>query len=280
MAESKDVPVPSPEVKKDANEEEKKKMQEDMRKLIEQNNEYENQIKSEIAKGKPMSSKSTFEPLLAEYANNKYFKALLVLTKSFTFIRHARRDGNCFYRSYLIQLLEFLNPQKAAVAGPTIEEKLRRTKDFLLTAGYDALVFDDSYDLMLREIDRLKKCEPGKFEETLIEVVSHPDTSNYLLLFLRLITSAYIKVHSEDFAGFVTEGSIEEYCRAEVEHFDHDCDHLQILALTSYVGAGIKVYVPREDGTIETMIFPESAKDYPISMLYLPGHYDPIYPSS
>ncbi len=263
-------------------EEEKAKLQEDMRKLIEQNTEYENKLKSEIAKELPITSKTAFDTLLVEYVGNKYYKSLESLSKTYKMIRRARRDGNCFYRSYLIQLLEFLSPHHkstASLAAATkIEEKLTKSKDFLLAAGYETLVFEDSYDLLMREIEKIKKAPLDKFEPLLLEVVSNPDTSNYLLFYLRMLTSAYIKMNAEFFAGFVTADTVEEYCRAEVEHFDHDCDHIQILALTSYMEAGVTIYVPREDGKMETMKFPEGAKEYPVAMLYLPGHYDPIYP--
>ena len=260
-------------------EEEKGKLQEDMRKLIEQNTEFEQELKKDIAKGPPISAKATFAPLLAEYGKNKYFAALESLSKSFTYIRRARRDGNCFYRSYLIQMLEFMNPHKGTAGGALIEEKLKNSKDLLLAAAYDSLVFEDSYDLLMNELEKLKKSTPENFESILVEIISNPDTSNYLLLYVRLITAAYIRTHPEVFLGFVAGNSIDEYCRMEIEHFDYDCDHVQILALTSYMEVGVTIYAAREEGKIEIMKFPDSAKDYPISMLLLPGHYDPIYPS-
>jgi len=212
---------------KTAEEEKKAKEQAELHKLIEQNTEFENQIKSEISKEQPITKKTPFDAILAEYTKNKFYPALETLSKSFKIVRRARRDGNCFYRSYLIQLLEFLSPysKKMAVSpeAAKIEEKLKKSKEFLQSAGYDTIVFEDSYDLLMKEIEKLKKIIPEKFEETLINIVSNKDTSNYLLFYLRMLTGAYIKKNAEFFINFITAPTIEDYCNMEVEHFDSDC---------------------------------------------------------
>ena len=250
---------------------------EDLQKLIMENTEYENELKNEIIKGAPISAKVPFDTLISQYAGNKFFKGLQNIGKTHKFLRHSRRDGNCFYRSYLIQLFEFLSPKYKGPEAEKIETKLRDSKAHLLLAKYDEIAFEDSYDLLIREIDRVKKLEPEKFEEGLIDIVSNVETSNYLLFFVRMITAAYIKNNSEFFMNFIIDETVEEYCQSQVEHFDHDCDHIQILALTSYMESGVIIHTPREEGQVETMKFPEDAKEFPVSMLYLPGHYDPLY---
>lgn len=271
--EKKEEPLAGPESK----EENKKKTQEELQELIVKNTEYENALKDEIIKGVPITHKEPFDTLLAQYAGNKFHEGLLKINENFKLIRHSRRDGNCFYRSYLIQLLEFLNSKCETPESKNIEKKLRDSKDYLLAAKYEELAIEDSYGALIDGIDKLKKLMPDKFEEGLVDIVSNATTSNYLLFFLRLVTAAYIKTNSEIFTNFIVDDTVEGYCLREVEHFDHDCDHIQILALTSYMEAGVIVYTPREDGSIEVMKFPDMAKEYPVSMLYLPGHYDPLY---
>eukprot|EP00826_Nyctotherus_ovalis_P010693 TRINITY_DN12808_c0_g1_i12.p1 TRINITY_DN12808_c0_g1~~TRINITY_DN12808_c0_g1_i12.p1 ORF type:complete len:277 (+),score=98.34 TRINITY_DN12808_c0_g1_i12:153-983(+) len=267
----------SSEGKEEAKVKDEGKIQEDIQELIEKNTEYENALKNEIIKEIPISRKEPFKGLVIQYEGNKYYEGLKKINASFNFIRHSRRDGNCFYRSYLIQLFEFLNPKNAGPESLKVEKKLTESKDFLLSAKYEELAIEDSYLALTQAIDQLKKLTPDKFEDGLIDLVSNAATSNYLLFFLRLITSAYIKKNAELFMNFIVDDTVDGYCQREVEHFDHDCDHIQILALTSYMEAGVIVHTPREDGTVETMKFPDEAKEYPVSMLYLPGHYDPIY---
>jgi len=260
-----------------APEEAKKKTQEEIQELILKNTEYENALKDEIIKGVPITPKEPFSLMIDQYIGNKFHVGLVKLGETFKLIRHSRRDGNCFYRSYLIQLFEFLNSQCASPESAKVEKKLKDSKEYLINAKYEELAIDDPYTALTEAIEKLKKLTPEKFEEGLIDLVSNKDTSNYILFYLRLLTAAYIKTNSSVFENFIVDETVYEYCQREVEHFDHDCDHIQITALASYMELGITLYTPMETGVVETLQFPNEAKEYPVSMLYLPGHYDPIY---
>jgi ubiquitin thioesterase protein OTUB1 len=82
-------------------------------------------------------------------------------------IRRLRRDGNCFYRSFLFQLFEHyglvLAGQKADPDGKyaVAYKKLIKTvedskKDMCDNAGYDEIVVEDFYDVFLEELKKLE----------------------------------------------------------------------------------------------------------------------------
>lgn len=73
---------------------------------------------------------------------------------------------------------------------------------------------------------------------------------------------------------------MEEFTKLEVEPMGKEADHLQISALAAVLGVGIKIiYMDRGEDSEELVehLFPEGEGEYPIVLLYRPGHYDLIY---
>lgn len=79
--------------------------------------------------------------------------------RGYTRIRRLRRDGNCFYRSFLFQLFEYyanhLAPNSPDKAATKVQyEKFiaiieASKKDLVDNAGYDEIVIEDFYDVFL-----------------------------------------------------------------------------------------------------------------------------------
>ena len=90
-----------------------------------------------------------------------------------------RRDGNCFYRSYLFQIFEHYALALGGVDdGLTLGENLDQIKssyqalletikasksDLTKEGGYDEIVIEDFYDVFLENVEKLAKL-PEKFE--------------------------------------------------------------------------------------------------------------------
>jgi ubiquitin thioesterase protein OTUB1 len=100
--------------------------------------------------------------------------------------------------------------------------------------------------------------------------------ADYLVVYLRILTSAELKNSSEFYSNFIEERSLEEFCQLEVEPMYKESDHIHIIALTAALGVGVKVvYMDRGAGSVHD--FPEDSNPA-IHLLYRPGHYDILYP--
>ena len=76
------------------------------------NVEYENQLKQQIKDSTPfISDLMDLSVLKEEYAENKFENCFEVLYTRYKQVRRMRRDGNCFYRSFIYQLFEHIVAQ-------------------------------------------------------------------------------------------------------------------------------------------------------------------------
>ena len=108
---------------------------------------------------------------------------------------------------------------------------------------------------------------------------------------LRLITSAYIRTHTDLFSPFLLSPvtfmplTTDEFCRQEVEPCGKEADHAQIMALAEALSIGVRVaYLDRSelksgDGNVINWV--EFGKDSsedsaPLTLLYRPGHFDVV----
>ena len=110
-----------------------------------------------------------------------------------------------------------------------------------------------------------------------MKVLCNKEEATYIIMYARFLTSLYLKQNAilyEDFVG----GDIATFCRTEVEAVDAECDHLQIIAITTYLGVGVEINSVTPKGTIEIINLPEDYKgEYKAKLLLVPGHYDALY---
>jgi len=93
-------------------------------------------------------------------------------------------------------------------------------------------------------------------------------------------------MNEERFLPFVTHGcDIDHFVKTEVEPMDKECDQVQIIALSEYLGVPLIIeYLDGRSTDAEgvcvqlggTPTDPCSAPFY-LFLLYRPGHYDVIY---
>lgn len=100
-----------------------------------------------------------------------------------------------------------------------------------------------------------------------------------MIVFIRMCIAAYIKQNRFLYENFIEE-DIDSFCLREVEAIDHECDHIQINAITSYFNIGV-VIENLNQNSVESMSFSNNPNDLIfIHMFFRPGHYDILYPKS
>lgn len=239
-----------------------------------------------VGKQEPLDS------LKAQYASNPSFMSKVEWLATpdaanpergrYAAMRRTRPDGNCFYRAYLYGIFEHLVGQGALLKAFT--ERASSSLDFCVHAKYDRVAIEDFCEEFCACLTRLGN--EGASAATVDELLEECD--GYLVCWARVLTSAFLKNNSEEFAVFLDTGShasIQQFCAQEVDPMAKDADHLQITALSRYLGVPVTVvyldqspgeraaeHTFREEGA-------EAACPYPtVHLLYRPGHYDLIYP--
>ncbi len=155
------------------------------------------------------------------------------------------------------------------------------SKKELEALGYDAFAIEDFYDLFLEKVKKLRDIEPSKSQEHLISILANKEEATYLIMYARFLTSLYLKQNSFLFEDFV--GDVSSFCMREVEAVNVECDHPQIIAITNYLGVGVEINSIGPKGNMEVIKLPEDdAFDkvgyFRARLLYVPGHYDALYP--
>uniref|UniRef100_S4RNK6 Ubiquitin thioesterase n=1 Tax=Petromyzon marinus TaxID=7757 RepID=S4RNK6_PETMA len=235
-------------------------------------------IQQEIAMATPLiSDKHDISVLMREYNDDDeiYQKKIKDLCNKYSHIRMTRRDGNCFYRAFGFAHLEALmdNPKDLQNRFKTVAAK---SKDELVSLGFPEFTIEDFHSTFLDIIEMVEKQASledvrGSFNEQ--------STSDYVVVYLRLLTSGYLQKESIFFEHFVEGGrTVKEFCSQEVEPMAKESDHIHIIALAQALGVSIRVeYMDRgEGGSVNHHDFPEGTEPF-VYLLYRPGHYDILY---
>ncbi|KAM4625843.1 ubiquitin thioesterase OTUB2-like isoform 2-T2 [Polymixia lowei] len=195
------------------------------------------------------------------------------LSSQFSSVRKIRGDGNCFYRAFCFAHLESIL-QSARV--------LQRFKDIISKSGRDvsSAGFDESSfrDHLNTFVDVVEQCQADEQEETLLKVFNEQTTSDSVVQYLRLLTSAYLQNNADFFCNFVEAPNLKVYCKQEVETMAMECDHVDILALSQALDVGIHIVsMEGDEQQLVHHIIPEGAEPS-LHLLYHTAHYDILYP--
>ncbi|KAK0497745.1 cysteine proteinase [Armillaria luteobubalina] len=205
------------------------------------------------------------------------------------YIRRTRGDGDCFYRSvafaYVERMLHALNPADAVEKGVAA---LKSTLPMLENVGFQKLVFEDFYDVL--ESLLLSIVTPQTTGKTLnavglLEAFQSPEVSNSIVVYLRLLTSAQIRIDPDAFAPFLFHPElgepmeVREFCEHFVEAVNKEADHVQMTALSRALQLNVNVaYLDgrNSNGLVDFVEFRSApdANELPLTLLYRPGHYD------
>ncbi|CAB1335239.1 unnamed protein product [Coregonus sp. 'balchen'] len=196
------------------------------------------------------------------------------ICSQYKYMRKIRGDGNCFYRALCFGHLESLLQNDRALQR--FKETVIQSGRELLAAGFDESSFKDLLDMFLGV---LEQCEADEHGDTLLQLFNEQTTSDSMVQYLRLLTSAYLQNHADFFSHFVEAPSLKVYCTQEVETMAMECDHVDILALSEALGVSIHIAsVEGGDGQrLAHHTIPEGTEPS-LHLLYKTAHYDILYP--
>lgn len=239
--------------------------------IMNQMSEIRDEIASEQALIGPVEESIV---LLGEYEDDIFVKKIKHLSAQFPRFRRTRGDGNCFFRAFGFALFEALCANKEELARITavVEGSLEK----LVVIGYPEMTSEDFYEVFL---EQFKAISADADVSAVFAAMNEDMTSNYIVTYLRMLTSGHMKMHEDDFAPFIEGGmSVVEFCNSEVDPMGVESGHLQIKALADCLGVGIQVaYLDRTEGNeVNVHTIPEGAQPL-VSLLYRPGHYDIVY---
>ncbi|TPP59553.1 Ubiquitin thioesterase OTUB1 [Fasciola gigantica] len=150
--------------------------------------------------------------------------------------------------------------------------------------------------------------------QELEETFNNQAYSDYYVVFLRLLVSAFMQKHAAFYANFIDEGrTINQFCETEVEPMARESDNIHVAALALAVGLPIAIENCQQSGDLNRIEFPAevdhfslseaadephsahnqasgageqsqidngstlTASSPPVTLLYRPGHYDILY---
>jgi len=238
-------------------------------------------IEKEISDTIPLvSDLLSLNSLQNEYLSDEIFKLKTqVLAGKYKHIRRTRPDGNCFFRAFAYAYLEYLishytDYQEFFKLAVTSKEKL-------VQLGFPNFTLEDFHETFIEVIKRVDPSQSTGHQarDELHKLFNDQGYSDYIVVYLRLITSGKLQENAEFYQNFI-EGdlTVEEFRHQEVEPMYKESDHIHIIALCSALNVSVRVeYMDRnEDGTVKAHNFPEGTEPK-VNLLYRPGHYDILY---
>ncbi|GBP87543.1 Ubiquitin thioesterase otubain-like [Eumeta japonica] len=243
------------------------------------------EIEKEISESIPLVG--DLEPLSSleqEYTEDPvYLLKVKDLFSKYKYIRRTRPDGNCFFRAFSYAYLEYLLTDKTEYEK--FYEIAKTSKDTLVALGFSQFTVEDFYETFMEVLQRVGEESGGTLEALeaaraeLHDKFNKQGHSDYIVVYLRLITSGQLQTQQEFYQNFI-EGSrtVTEFCRQEVEPMYKESDHIHIIALSNALNVGVRVkYMDRGEGSqVIAHDFPEG-KTPLVHLLYRPGHYDILY---
>jgi len=224
-----------------------------------------------------VSGRHPIKQLEVDFASDEVFRAKVVkLGEIYSEFRRTRPDGNCFFRAVGFRLFELMLENLDEFSK--VKKAVEGSKDEMVKLGMPEFTVEDFYDNFMDTLERLAGDDKMKLEE-LEETFNNEGISNYLVVFLRLLTSKQLQLEGEFYQNFMEGGrTVAEFCSTEVEPMYKESDHIHIIGLTAAAGISVRVvYLDR--GTTDSAVphdFPEGSQPG-IHILYRPGHYDILY---
>lgn len=224
------------------------------------------------------------DQLLTEYPEDQeiYRSKILDLKNSYDAMRKTRPDGNCFFRAFGFSLFQSLLRSTSATQEITrLKTVADNIKADLYKLGFNFTV-DDFYENFTEALDDVQEGRISTPDQLREEIFNNPSRSDYMVVFLRLVTSSHLRMNEEFFAAFIENGlSVKDFCQTEVEPMQKESDHIHVIAITEAMGVGVRInYLDRGGcvSKVNTHDFPEGVPNPAIHLLYRPGHYDILYP--
>ena len=239
-------------------------------------------IRAEVEREPLVSALLPLDALRAEYADSPNFLAkidTLGEEHGRRQLRRLRKDGSCFYRAVLFRLAETLAGDRPGTER--LVALLPAARGHFAAAGFEPLVYEDFEAVWVSFLRAV-----GAGEPVAARLLDDLEQFNYLVMYLRFVTSACIRASPLLAALFEDAAALRTFCANEVEQLGAEADQPQIVALQGFFGLPLRIfYLDNAPSPALTVLsLPEtvgpsaaSAAAYPFQLLYRPGHYDLLY---
>ncbi|XP_056151616.1 ubiquitin thioesterase OTUB2-like [Lampris incognitus] len=195
------------------------------------------------------------------------------LSGQFSSVRKISGDGNCFYRALCLAHVESILVNTRALHR--FKERIMETERELSSAGFDESSFKDHLNTLTNVVEQ---CQAEDQEEMLLRLFNDKTISDSVVQYFRLLTSAYLQNHEDQFCNFVEAPNLKTYCKQEVETMGMECDHVDILALSQALDIGIHIVsMEGQEQQLVHYIIPEGTEPS-LHLLYQTSHYNVLYP--
>ncbi|GLD62401.1 ubiquitin thioesterase OTUB2 isoform X4 [Lates japonicus] len=138
---------------------------------------------------------------------------------------------------------------------------------------------EDTLGAKDKVVNVVEQCQQAEEQEdTLLRLFNEETTSDSVVQYLRLLTSAHLQNSADFFCNFVEAPNLHTYCRQEVEVMAMECDHVDILALSEALDICIHIVsMEGDEQQLAHHIIPEGAEPS-LHLLYQTSHYNILYP--
>ncbi|CAL9765714.1 unnamed protein product [Musa acuminata subsp. burmannicoides] len=242
--------------------------------------------------------KEPLSSLVAEFQSGSPIiqAKIKLLYDNYAALRRVRKDGNCFYRSFMFSYLEHILETQDTAEVDRILANIEQCRKAQLVLGDQEYRISEIFSLF---IDLLKSViqenDNSISHELLLEKSCDQMFSDIVVLFFRMVTSGELRIRAEFFAPFagVESTGMAKFCQDSVEMMGEDCDHVHITALCDALGVPTRVECLDQSTSSSGDLTPKhhdfipmqsSASDEGnppvprVTLLYRPGHYDILYP--
>lgn len=145
---------------------------------------------------------------------------------------------------------------------------------------YPMFTIEDFYETFIEVMKRVDIEDEKAALDELYKLFNEQCYSDYLVVYLRLITSGKLREEADFYLHFLdgNYADMADFCNKEVEAMYKESDHIHIIAICAALGVSVRVeYMDRGDDAVVAHDFPHDGKPT-IHLLYRPSHYDILYP--
>ena len=196
------------------------------------------------------------------------------------------------YRAFCAQaLFEYLLTRATADYVGAVIASAEGCKAKLLEAGFHELGFEDFLETFLNQLKDIaaKRIDVIQLMERMNATANEhggAQISDFLVMFLRVLTSAELERRKDFFMPFIAEEAVDMYAfrTQRVDPMGEEADQLHIIALVDALGVAVRVeYLDGSGGAevthhdfLPTCGGPSTDQQGTpcITLQYRPGHYD------
>jgi len=133
---------------------------------------FQNELVAEVEYTSPLvSDRMAIDYLVSEFKDSLFLESLKEITQKYDFIRTVRRDGNCFYRSFMFRLFEQLSQKKQHKLYNNVVKIIEESKDLIIRNGTQWFVLEDFYNIFLTEWKLVNELDPLNAAEYMYKII-------------------------------------------------------------------------------------------------------------